>query len=600
MDAVIKIVVAWTMTHTRFFMRGPFAALILTAITSSGVLLSLAGCSRSPDAPLSPTKSHSSKAASQANLPTKSDAPAVRFIELGLAADPLFAYRNGAEVGHCSILESLGGGVAAFDYDGDGLLDLCFPGGGGFSPGPSIHGQPTRLFRNMGSWDFSSMSEPAIGVSASLYTHGVSVGDYDNDGFPDFLLTGYGGVQLWNNRGDGTFAEVSALVGIRHPSWSTGAAWGDFTGDGNLDVYVCSYVNWSFDNHPYCQGPIPQDREICPPREFAPLNDVVFFGNGDGTFRNATEEAGLREGGKGLGVLVCDVDNDGDSDIYVANDTTDNFLYLNDRQGKFQEVGALAGVAVDNQGIPNGSMGLDLCDFNQDGLPDLWVTNYEREPFALYRNEGGVQFLHVSQPSGIAALGGRFVGFGTAFVDFDRDGHEEVVVTNGHVIKFPPFAPRRQLPIVMVNEAGHFRQIEFPSGEYLSTPHEGRGLAVGDFDNNGSQDLVITHLNDPPALLANKTSDPNGWLRVRLIGVVSNRDAVGARLILHTTRGDYRRQITGGGSYLSHNDCRVFWGIPHGSEIRGLSIHWPSGTIQKLTSPSPNTSHVVVETNGLE
>lgn len=520
----------------------------------------------------------------------------MRFRERAVEANLRFTYDNGAEAQHCSILESIGGGVAVFDYDGDGLVDLCFPGGGGFSSDRSLKGLPTELFRNLGDWKFGSVGELALGVSASLYTHGVSVGDHNNDGFADLLVTGYGGVRFWTNQGDGTFIEAHASAGIQNPSWGTSAGWGDFDRDGNLDLYICNYVNWSFDNHPYCPGPTPQDREICAPQVFESLPHVVFYSNGDGTFRNATSQAGLREGGKGLGVLTCDVDNDGDLDIYVANDTTNNFLYLNDGWGKFEEVGVLNGVAADQRGIPNGSMGVDLCDYNQDGLPDLWVTNYERESFGLYRNEGGGQFLHVSQPTGIITIfGGRFVGFGTAFADFSRDGQEELVVTNGHVLKFPRFAPRRQLPVLLSNDAGYFRRMEFPPGEYFTTPQEGRGLAVGDFDNDGLLDVVISHLNDPVALLANESSAASEWVRLRLIGMISNRDAVGTRLILHTSVGNYVRQIKGGGSYLSHNDCRVFWGIPPGATIQGLTIRWPSGISQQLTSISANETRTVLE-----
>jgi hypothetical protein len=434
-----------------------------------------------------------------------------------------------------------------------------------------------------------------MGLAAPLFSHGVSVGDYDNDGFGDLLITGYGGVELWKNQGDGTFIELHAAAGIVNPSWGTSAGWGDLTGDGNLDVYIANYVNWSFQFHPYCEGPTPQEREICPPRSFLPLDDVLFYSNGDGTFRNATAEAGLAEGGKGLGVLLCDVDGDADLDIYVANDTTENFLYLNDGQGRLEEVGQLAGVAVDDRGIPNGSMGVDAFDYNLDGQLDLWVTNYEREPFALYRNEGGGQFFFASQPAGITALGGRFVGFGTAGADLDRDGQEDIVVTNGHVIKYPPFAPRRQLPVLMKNDRGRFRRVTFPPGEYFSQAHEGRGLVAADLNDDGALDLVITHLHEPFALLANQTRDANGWLRVRLIGRTSNRDAVGSRLVLHTSRGDYVRQIKGGGSYLSHNDLRVFWGLPAETDINRLTIAWPSGATQTIVSPAANTDHTVLE-----
>jgi hypothetical protein len=280
-------------------------------------------------------------------------------------------------------------------------------------------------------------------------------------------------------------------------------------------------------------------------------------------------------------------------DIYVANDTTDNFLYVNDGRGTLTEVGAIRGVALDHEGIANGSMGVDVCDFNADGLADLWVANYEREAFALYRNEGAGQFLHVSQSTGITALGGLFVGFGTACADLDRDGDEDFAVANGHVIKYPEASPRRQLPLLLCNQGKRFQRVAFPADSYFSKPHEGRGLAIGDLDQDGDLDLVVSHLNDPVAVLENRTPGGN-WVGARLIGVASPRDAIGARLILHTSRGDQVRRVKGGGSYLSHSSSLVFWGLPENAEVRGATIHWPSGRTQHVAA-EPNQVFTIVE-----
>jgi hypothetical protein len=291
-----------------------------------------------------------------------------------------------------------------------------------------------------------------------------------------------------------------------------------------------------------------------------------------------------------------DIDLDGDLDIYVANDTEPNFLYLNDGSGLFKEVALLHGVACDANGKPEGSMGVDLGDYNGDGLPDIWVANFENESFSLYRNETNAMFLHVSQGTGVTALGRLYVGFGTVFTDLDRDGDEDFVVSNGHVINFPKAAPIRQEPLALLNDGGHFIKAAFAADDYFSTPHRGRGLAMSDFDNDGDLDFAFSHNDgEPNALVSNEIENDHGWLRVRLIGTASNRDAIGARAVLHTSSGNQMRLVKGGGSYLSQCDLRPFWGVPHGAEITGLTIYWPSGLVQKVEGISANQSLVFVE-----
>jgi enediyne biosynthesis protein E4 len=307
------------------------------------------------------------------------------------------------------------------------------------------------------------------------------------------------------------------------------------------------------------------------------------------SYRTAAVQRALRRGnadGKGLSVLLCDVEPDGDVDIYVANDTTDNFLYLNDGRGKLEEVGVAAGVVRDDNGIPNGSMGLDLCDFNGDGLPDLWVANYERESFALYRNEGRGQFLHVSQRLGITDLGGLFVGFGTACEDFDSDGDQDMAIANGHVIKYPANAPRKQLPLLLQYDGQRFERAPSSPGNYFGDPHEGRGLAVADYDRDGDLDIAISQLEEPLALLENQFHECNRSIGLNLIGLRSNRDAIGARIELRTDGGFYARQVTGGGSYLSHNARRIHFALPGNAKPKSLIVRWPSGKVQSLDAGS--------------
>jgi len=520
----------------------------------------------------------------------------------------IFTYDNGRAAGHHAILESLGGGLGTFDYDGDDRWDLFCPGGGKYGPDdeagglPTISGLPSALFRNLGDWKFEPVTAEAGVGRAPFYTHGCCGADFNSDGFTDLLLTGYGGLQLFQNQGDGRFIEVRERAGLLDDSWSTSAAWGDLNGDGHLDLYVPHYVDWSFaeGHNPRCPGPTPDMPEICSPRKFNPLPDIVYYSNGDGTFHDATSTAGLvvepGSCGKGLGVVMGDVDLDGDLDIYVANDTEPNFLYLNQGHGALKEVALLHGVSCDAMGKPEGSMGTDLGDFNGDGLPDIWVSNFEEESFSLYRNERRDQFLHVSQGTGITALGRLYVGFGTVFADVDRDGDEDFVVSNGHVINFPKAAPIKQEPLVLLNDHGHFVKAAFPPGEYFSTPHRGRGLAMSDFDDDGDLDFAFAH-NDGErnALVSNETVNQNGWLRVRLIGRESNRDAIGSWLVLHTSAGNPLRLVKGGGSYLSQCDLRPFWGIPAGTRIKGLTVHWPRGQVQELDVVEGNQTLVIIE-----
>lgn len=525
----------------------------------------------------------------------------IAFTDVAHEAGVDFTYLNGEETEQCTILESLGGGAAVFDFDLDGRLDLCIPGGGTVSADEVVYGLPAALFRNVGSTGelkYENVAAQAGVDRVDHYTHGAYVGDYDSDGFPDLVITGLGGVQLWRNQGDGTFSAVQNEAGVTDDSWSSAAAWGDLNGDGNLDLYLCHYVDWSWQTHRKChsndeEGNMIED--VCGPREFESLPDVVYYSNGDGTFRDATEQAGLRNDGKGLAVMTGDLDSDGDLDMYVANDTIVNFLYLNDGQGSFTEKGSFYGVGADETGTANGSMGIDICDYNGDGRFDIWVANYESEQFALYRNDGLVGYHHDSKNAGIAALGGLFVGFGTVACDVDRDGDEDFVISNGHVVKFPTAAPLRQLPLVMRNDEGFFKRLEFTGDGYFSTPQRGRGLACGDLDEDGDLDFVAIHMNDPVAILQNETTPVGDWLSVLLIGTQSHRDAIGARLILHTNSGDFHRQVHSGASYLSNNDRRIFWGLPPGDQINGLTIHWPSGRTQEVTELAPNQSVVLLE-----
>ncbi len=518
------------------------------------------------------------------------------FVDQTSAAGIDFTYRNGAEAGHCAILESLGGGVAILDYDLDGREDLYFPGGGGFGPEQQITGRAGALYRQTGPWRFRETTEFAHTSAGLYYTHGAARGDYDADGFPDMLLTGYGGVQLLRNLGDGTFGDATDAAGLADPLWSSVAGWGDLNGDGDLDLFVVHYVNWSFANHPFCPGPQPGVRDVCPPREFQALPDRLFLSRGEGTFRDASVEVGVRGDGKGLGLVLADLDLDGDLDVYVANDTVANHLYRNDGTAGWTDVSLLSGASVSDRGFPDGSMGVAVLDYDTDGLPDVWVVNYEREANALYRNQGGLLFQHLSGPTGISAVGGMYVGWGTCGFDCDLDGDEDLFVSNGHVIHFPTAAPVRQRPLLFQNDGGtRFRNVAPQAGGYLAESHDGRGAACGDLDGDGRVDLAVSRNNQPVVVLANKIDSPGHWCSVQLIGTRSARDAVGAVVRVRTARGEQARQWSGGGSYASTNARPLHFGLGDADQLEELEVRWPSGARQVLRTLRANATWVVVE-----
>ena len=504
-------------------------------------------------------------------------------------------YVNGQSSGHYTILESLGGGVGLADFDRDGWCDLFVVGGGSFQ-GEQTVGLPSSLYRNIAGKRFTQVSDEAsIGVVPRFYSHGAFVADYDADGFEDVLVSGYGGLQLWRNQGDGTFEEVSQASQLLEQAWSSGCAWADVNHDGLLDLYVAHYVNWSFDNHPFCRGRTADERDICPPREYEPLPDSLYLNRGDGSFEDVTEPWGLRPGGKGLAVIAADFDLNGQIDFYVANDTVNNFLYSNDGEAPLREVAMLSGSAADKAGIPNGSMGLGVLDFDGTGRPDIWVTNYEREDFALYRNEGPDAFLHVSDVAGLNVLGGLFVGFGTVCADFDLDGDEDIIVNNGHVILYPTASPRAQLPLVMSQHQGRFHRASYPAESYLSQPHEGRGLAIADLDNDGDPDAVFSNVNAPVAVLENQPNAGSNWLQVELVGTASNRNAIGASVILSAGETVQQRFVYGGGSYMSTSQSRIHFGLGELQSVDALEVRWPSGNRTRVEKPSANALLQIVE-----
>ena len=532
----------------------------------------------------------------QNTSPGAPPAAQVRFDDVATPAGVQFTYRNGEESGHYAILESLGGGLGAIDFDCDGLDDLCVAGGGQFPEGKNIAGLPLGLFRNLGNWEFAEATTLARANDSKFYSHGICCGDYNSDGLPDVLVTGYGGVCLFENEGDGTFQEQSRSAELTDSQWSSSAGWGDLNGDGLLDLFIVHYVNWSFENDPFCPGPQPNIRDVCPPRRFQGLQDTVYFNNGDGTFKDVTQTVGVLPEGKGLGLVIADLDNDHDLDVYVTNDTVANHLYRNDGQGTFKDMSLMSGTSVSDRGIPDGSMGVELFDYNRDGLLDLWVVNYENESASLYHNEGDMFFRHVSQTTGVTAVGGLFVGWGTCCFDYDHDGDEDMFVSNGHVIRYPTNAPLRQNPLLFENLGNsRFRNVANTTTGYLNEPHSGRGAVNADFDRDGLVDLAVSNVNEPVAVLANRGTNGNNWIALRLVGTKSSRDPIGATVTVRTAKGTQTRQMIGAGSYASTETAWINIGLGEESDLEAVEISWPSGVKQSLDKITINSFQTVVE-----
>jgi hypothetical protein len=560
-----------------------------------GIVIVATGCGRS-SAPTTPAPTVPS-VDDHASAPPSGPA---WFQEMTSGSGLDFTYRNGEEANQFTILESLGGGVALIDYDGDGLLDIFVTGGGCFD-GPDrteLKGYPCKLYRNLGNFKFEDVTAK-VGLDKVTwwYTHGAAVADYDRDGWPDLLVTGYGRIMLFHNESDGKggrkFVDVTAAVGLKDDSWSTSAGWADIDGDGFPDLYVCHYCDWSFANNPSCTGQMPGVlRDVCPPQKFKPLIHALFKNEGGKAFKNISLEQGFEAKGCGLGVVLVDVNDDGRPDIYVGNDATNKFLFIN-RGGKLEEKGLLAGVAVNDAGKYDGSMGVDAGDYDESGRPALWVTNFQGDLHALYRNLGREYFQHISRAGGLGAIGMHLVGFGTGFIDADNDGWEDLVIAHGHVLQHPILGSTvKQLPMLLRNvdyEGRRFyRDLGPTAGPYFRTPVIGRGLAIGDLDNDGWPDIVVSHSNSPVAVLRNSVAEhtPARWLGIRLVGR-GNRDIVGSTVILENGRRRLTRFAKGGGSYLAANDPRLLFGLGPDGKPGRITVKWSWGEKQTWDGLEP-------------
>jgi hypothetical protein len=489
------------------------------------------------------------------------------------------------------MLEIMGSGVAVLDYDNDGRLDIFLVNGAPIQdptplgtiprkPGPAYW---HRLYRQTAAGKFEDVTGEA-GVQGAGYGLGIAVGDYDNDGFEDLYVTEYGANLLYHNNGDGTFIDVTAKAGVAGNGWSSSAAWVDLDNDGWLDLVVLRYVVWDFEDRPCMVGE--NIRTYCSPDAFKAISPLVFHNDGNGQFTEVSRKIGISKPGKGLGVAFADADRDGNIDVYVSNDTMPGFFYHNKGNGIFEEMALLSGLGVSEDGRTYAGMGLDFADYDNDGLPDLAVADLALEMYALYQNLGKDSFLYTSRTSGLGNITLNHSGMGLRFFDYDNDGWKDLLVSQGHVVdeisQVNPHLSYREPLLLMRNTGTRLVDVSAQSGSIFREVWAGRGLAVGDLNNDGRLDAVISTSEGPAHIVLNQTATRNHWLMVKLIGRKSNRDGIGAEIKAVTGQGARYVTVSTAGSYLSAGDKRAHFGLGSATNVTTLEIRWPSGTMQTL------------------
>jgi hypothetical protein len=515
-----------------------------------------------------------------------------------------FTLKNSVSPQRYSI-ETMAGGVAVFDYNNDGLLDIFFTNGADI---PSLEKKDSsdynRLFRNNGDGTFTDVTVKA-GLQGSGYSMGVAAGDYDNDGFVDLYIAGVNRNQLFHNNGDGTFTDVTAKAGVggKVPglgkAWTVTAGWFDYNNDGLLDLLVINYLDYDIKTATLCH--VEGVPTYCAPNKFRGTPNILYRNNGDGTFTDVSEPSHIsRYAGKGMGVAFADYDNDGFTDIFISNDTFPNYLLHNNRDGTFTDVAVVAGVAYTESGTTVAGMGTDFRDLDNDGKPDLFHTAMFGDTFPLYRNLGGGQFEDMTVAAGVTAFTSRLTGWGTGAFDFDNDGYKDLFTANSEIldnameVAHRPFA----LPNGLFRNKGalKFEDLSAKAGAGFLVPAAHRGAAFGDFNNDGKIDIVVTALNGPPQLLMNRSPNRNHWIILKLIGTKSNRDGLGTKVKITTSHGSQYNQATTAVGYNSSSDKRVHFGLGESTVIDKIELSWPSGIRQTLTKVKADHVLTVRET----
>ena len=500
------------------------------------------------------------------------------------------------------LIETMGGGVAFLDFDGDGLLDIFFVNGGETPRGKSSSPVRNALYRNLGNGRFEDVTVKAGVDRIPFYGMGVAVADFDNDGFPDLYVTGFPSSALFHNNGDGTFSDVTSQAGVTNAKrWAASAAWFDFDRDGLLDLIVTNYAQFSFAEEKKCE--INGLRAYCAQTSYAGMPLTLFHNDGNGRFTDVSTRSGVTKlVGRALGVVAVDVNDDGWTDLFVARDASPNLLLINQEDGTFRDVASDAEVDYDAAGVAKAGMGVDAGDVNADGRPDFVVTNFNDQYHSLLVGTSSPLYQDRTMESGLAGLSKKFVGWGVHYIDFDNDGNLDLLIVNGHIneaieatrldVKY------KQPPLLLRNKGkGSYEDVRESAGEAFRKSYSGRGLAIGDWNNDGRMDAVFTCLGGPPVLLRNDLKRGNAWIGLELRGTKSNRDAIGSRITVEAGGEKLVRWLTGGSSYLSSHDKRVLVGLgtlPESGNVQ-VEVRWPSGTLQRLSGLKPGQYHKVVE-----
>ncbi|HEY0005695.1 MAG TPA: CRTAC1 family protein [Pyrinomonadaceae bacterium] len=525
----------------------------------------------------------------------------VRFTDI--TAEARITFKHVASPEKKYLVESMSGGLALFDYDRDGYQDIYFVNS--LSVDLLKSGEKTRsaLYHNNGDGTFTDATERA-GVGDIGWGMGAAVGDYNNDGFDDLYVTCLGQNHLFKNNSNSTFTDVTKTAGVADPRWSTGAAFLDYDNDGRLDLFVANYVDFDIKNLPeFGKDKTCQYKGIpvqCGPRGMPGAGDSLYHNNGDGTFTEVSKKAGLEDpnGYFGMGVICSDFDEDGWMDIFVANDSSPNFLYHNRGDGTFKEIGFTSGTAVNENGSEQGSMGVTVGDYDHDGKLDIFVSNFVDEYNTLYHGEGRLGFADVSYAAKLAAISYPYVGWGTKFFDYDNDGWVDLFIANGHV--YPQLENYRQRKLVHKNNRdGTFTEVAEQLGAPLLEKRASRGVAFGDIDNDGDVDLIIADLDGPAQLLRTDLSNNNNSVLIKTVGVKSNRAGIGARVKIVSGNLTQVEEVHSGGSYISQSDLRLHFGLEKRTRIDLIEIRWPSGTVDRVTNANVNKILTVKEGQGI-
>jgi hypothetical protein len=504
------------------------------------------------------------------------------------------------------LLETMGSGVAVFDYDNDGRLDIFFANGAriddpmpkGAIPQKDGPEYWNRLYHQKPDGTFEDVTAKA-GLAGTGFSTGVAVGDYDNDGFDDLFVAGYGRSSLYHNNGDGTFTDVTASAGVAGSGWATSAAWVDYDSDGRLDLIVARYMIWDFDDI-YCGHREEGFRSYCHPDLFKPASVLLYHNDGNGKFSEVSAKAGIDKPGKGLGLAIADYDHDGWMDVLLANDSIPEYLFHNKGNGTFEEIGLPSGVSLDGGGTTFAGMGVDFEDYNNDGWPDVIITDLANQKYALYSNAGDGSFDYTTLSTGLGAISLLHSGWGVRFLDYDNDGWKDLFIVQSHVMDTiqvnEPHLRYLEPPLLLWNDKGkRFIDVSAQSGDVFRQQGAARGLAIGDLDNDGRIDVVITSTDGPAWVLRNETPTQNHWVMLRLQGVQSNRDGIGAQIKISTTAGDQYATVTTASSYQSSSDRRVHFGLGAASSISRIEIRWPSGIRQVLSDVKADRMVTITE-----